>query len=104
MSELAPAVEPPTIMDPEWISRPASPERFYPRAAFLAGIEGRVELACFVETDGLLTCEIASEQPPGHGFGAAALEIARGHIMRPAERDGAPVRARFRMVVPFSSG
>lgn len=98
------AAEPPTIVDPEWISRPAHPERYYPRAAFLSGVEGRVELACFVETDGRLTCDVVSELPLGHGFGDAAMEIARGHVMRPAIRDGQPVRARYRMVVPFRSG
>ncbi len=99
-----PDPDPPTIVDPEWVSRPAHPERFYPRAAFLRGVEGRVELACFVETDGRLTCEVASEQPAGMGFADAALEIARAHVMRPAMRNGVPVRARYRMVVPFTSG
>jgi TonB family protein len=93
--------EPPQVDAPEWLVRPANPERFYPRAAFVEGVEGRVELACFVETDGRLTCEVASEAPLGHGFGDAALALARAHVMRPAMRDGAPVRARYRMVVPF---
>lgn len=99
-----PESEPPTILDPEWVSRPVHPERFYPRAAFMRGVEGRVELACFVETDGRLTCEVASEQPAGMGFAEAALEIARAHVMRPAMRNGVPVRAHYRMVVPFTSG
>jgi protein TonB len=93
----------PLIVSPEWVVRPTNPDRFYPRAAFLAGIEGRVDLSCFVETDGRLSCEVADEAPPGHGFGEAALALARAHIMRPAMQDGAPVRARYRMSVPFAT-
>jgi TonB family protein len=93
----------PIIANPQWIARPANPERFYPRAAFLDGVEGRVELDCFVELDGRLTCEIAAETPPDHGFGDAALAVASAHVMQPATRDGAPIRARFRMIVPFAN-
>lgn len=96
--------EAPLITTPQWITRPANPERFYPRAAFMRGVEGRVELACFVETDGLLNCEIESETPEGQGFGDAALALARAHVMRPAIENGAPVRARYRMIVPFTAG
>ncbi len=95
--------EAPLITNPIWISRPANPERFYPRAAFMRGVDGRVDLDCFVETDGRLTCEVASEAPTGHGFGDAALALARAHTMQPATRDGASVRARYRMSVPFSA-
>jgi protein TonB len=94
---------PPLILEPRWIERPRHPERFYPRDAFVRGIDGRVELACFVEIDGRLTCEVATETPPGHGFGDAALALARAHVMQPAVENGVPVRARYRMVVPFSS-
>jgi TonB family protein len=96
--------EAPLITAPQWITRPANPERFYPRAAFMRGVEGRVELACFVETDGRLSCEIESETPPDQGFGDAALALARAHVMRPAIENGAPVRARYRMIVPFTAG
>ena len=94
--------EPPDISNPIWLSRPTSPERFYPRAAFMRGVEGRVTLACFVELDGRLSCTIEEEAPAGQGFGEAALAIARAHVMQPALLNGAPVRARYRMVVPFS--
>jgi protein TonB len=100
----AAAGEAPLIITPQWITRPANPERFYPRAAFMRGVEGRVELACFVEVDGRLSCEIESETPPGQGFGDAALALARAHAMRPAIENGAPVRARYRMIVPFTAG
>lgn len=96
------AGEPPEISNPVWLSRPLNPERFYPRAAFMRGVEGQVTLACFVELDGRLTCTVAEESPAGQGFGEAALAIARAHVMQPAAINGVPVRGRYRMVVPFS--
>jgi protein TonB len=96
-------VDLPVIEAPIWVVQPNHPERFYPRRAFLTGVEGRVELACYVEIDGRLDCDVASETPAGHGFGEAALALARAHVMRPALRDGEPVRARYRMIVPFAT-
>lgn len=94
----------PVITQPVWIQRPRNPARFYPRAAFMEGIEGQVVLDCDVEVNGRLQCAITSETPTGRGFGDAALAIAAAHVMQPAMRDGAPVRARYRMIVPFSTG
>jgi len=95
--------EPPLITDPVWLQRPRNTARYYPRDAFMQGVDGQVVLDCFVEVDGRLTCSIASETPPDRGFGAAALAIAAAHVMQPAMRDGSPVRARYRMSVPFSA-
>lgn len=94
--------EPVLVTDPVWLQRPRNPERFYPREAFMQGVAGEVVLDCDVDVGGRLTCAIASETPAGRGFGEAALRIAGAHVMRPATRDGAPTRARYRMVVPFS--
>lgn len=94
----------PVITQPVWIQRPRNPARFYPRAAFIQGVEGEVVLDCDVEVNGRLQCEVTSETPAGHGFGDAALAIAAAHVMQPAMRDGAPVRARYRMIVPFATG
>ncbi|MBL8545595.1 MAG: TonB family protein [Hyphomonadaceae bacterium] len=96
--------EPVTITDPVWVERPRNPERFYPREAFMRGIAGQVVLDCDVDVEGRLTCVVVSEMPAGNGFGEAALRIANAHVMRPATRNGAPTRARYRMIVPFSSG
>jgi TonB family protein len=95
--------EPPVITDPVWLERPRNTARFYPRGAFMQGVEGRVVLDCFVEVNGQLACAVASETPPGQGFGDAALAIASEHVMQPATHNGAPVRARYRMIVPFST-
>jgi protein TonB len=94
--------EPVTVTDPVWITRPRNPERFYPREAFMQGLAGEVVLDCDVDEAGRLACVVASETPEGRGFGDAALRLANAHVMRPASRNGAPARGRYRMVVPFS--
>lgn len=94
---------PPLITDPVWLQRPRDTARYYPRAAFVQGVEGRVVLDCLVEVSGRLACAVTSETPPGQGFGEAALAIADAHVMQPATQNGAPVRARYRMIVPFST-
>lgn len=94
--------EPVVITSPIWIERPRNPERYYPREAFMRGVAGEVVLDCDVDVFGRLSCAVASETPAGQGFGDAALRIAGAHVMRPAMQDGAPVRGRYRMVVPFS--
>lgn len=96
--------EPVVITNPVWVERPRNPERFYPRQAFMRGVAGEVVLQCDVDTDGRMSCVVASETPEGEGFGEAALRIAAGHVMRPATQNGAPARGRYRMVVPFSPG
>ena len=93
-----------TITDPVWVQRPRNPERFYPRDAFIRGVAGEVVLDCDIDVDGRLVCTVVSETPQGLGFGEAALRIAGAHVMRPATRNGAPARGRYRMVVPFSPG
>ena len=94
--------EPVVIIDPVWTQRPRNPERYYPREAFMQGVAGQVVLDCAVELDGSLTCVVASETPPDHGFGQAALAIAAAHVMQPATRNGESVRGSYRMTVPFS--
>ena len=98
----APPSEPVVITSPTWIERPRHPERFYPRDAFMRGVAGEVVLDCDVDVAGRLACVVTSETPEGQGFGDAALRIANAHVMRPAMQDGAPVRGRYRMIVPFS--
>ena len=98
----APPSEPVVITTPTWIERPRHPERWFPRQAFMQGIAGEVVLDCDVDVDGRLACVVASETPPGQGFGDAALRIAEAHVMRPAMQNGIAVRGRYRMVVPFT--
>ncbi len=95
--------EPPVIVAPVWIQRPRNTARFYPREAFMQGVQGQVVLDCMVEVSGQLNCSVALEAPSNRGFGDAALAIAAAHVMQPATQGGVPVRARYRMIVPFST-
>jgi TonB family protein len=95
--------EPVVITNPVWVSRPRNLVRFYPRDAFMRGLSGQVVLDCLVETTGRLACTIGSETPESQGFGAAAMAIAAEHVMQPALQNGAAVRGRYRMVVPFAA-
>lgn len=51
--------------------------RHYPRRALAAGISGRVTLDCIVRSNYRLNCVVAGEDPPGAGFGQAALRLSR---------------------------
>jgi protein TonB len=92
---------PPTILNPQWVRRPRDLARYYPARALSRGQEGRAVLDCVVSVTGALACVVVSETPASWGFGDAALRISRDYQMVPATRDGAPVEARHRMVVPF---
>jgi TonB family protein len=64
----------------------------YPVKARQAGQEGRAVIRCLVRATGLLTdCVVASEEPVGFEFGAAALQLAPLFKVRPATAGGHPV-------------
>jgi hypothetical protein len=49
-------------------------DRYYPKDARLAKIEGEVWLSCFVlRFDEVRDCKLIDESPRGHGFGRAAM-------------------------------
>lgn len=87
---LALAAEPPVVSPAEptapkadWIVRPTAQEvaaAFPPRAKGA----GKAVIACRVTAAGTLeACEVASEEPAGQGFGAAALKLAPAFRMAP---------------------
>jgi hypothetical protein len=84
-----------------------SPNRIaelYPSAASRRGVGGRVELNCQVRSNLTLACSIASENPPGTGFGAAALSTVSSYRVRPTLSDGASaVGASTRIAVNFQA-
>mgnify|MGYP002382090834 FL=1 len=49
-----------------------------------------MELSCVVSADGKLTCSITSEDPPGKGFGNAALRASGRFRIAAATEDGKP--------------
>jgi protein TonB len=89
------------ITNPVWRRRPENLARYYPRRALQMGAEGEAVLDCLVTAGGALHCVVAAETPPGWGFGAAALRIAREHQMVPATRGGVAAEGRYVMRVPF---
>ena len=94
---------PPVVTNPQWVRRPSARDvtRFYPSRAIERDKTGVVVLNCTVRTNGTLQCSVASEDPSGWGFGAAAINLSRSYEMVPATRDGQPVEARNTLRIPF---
>jgi Gram-negative bacterial TonB protein C-terminal len=80
------------IGNPDWLRKPTQEEaiQFFPANAGEA--PGHATIACVVSTRGLLeNCRVNEENPPGHGFGGAALAMSSVFLMRPMTIDGLPV-------------
>jgi protein TonB len=74
----------------------------YPPMALRSGIEGRVILDLFIDRTGLVkNVAVMLEDPPGRGFGEAAVRAFAGFRCAPAMADGAPVAVRYRYPVIF---
>lgn len=95
----------PAYTEPDWLIKPSAKNigRVYPSLARQQRIEGKVTLACSVDTDGYLSdCVVADETPAGHGFGNAALEVTGYMRMKPATAYGVPVTGHVRVPVNFT--
>lgn len=72
---------------------------YYPAKALAAGQSGIVKLACSSnEHLRPIDCSLASEDPPGFGFGDAALamaKLAKDHLEVTTRPDPTPREARF---------
>ena len=101
VSDYVAPYSPPVISNPQWVRRPRDLARYYPPRALERGMEARVVMDCAVSAQGLLNCNVVSETPQNWGFGEAARRISRDYQMVPATRDGMPIEARYRLVVPF---
>lgn len=65
-------------------------------------VEGRALIGCIVTVAGSLrSCVVKFEDPPGMGFGKAALKLALQFKMRPATRDGMPIEAAVNIPLTF---
>jgi protein TonB len=74
----------------------------YPPIAQRAGQEGTVYLEIFVDSHGLVrTISILKEDPPGRGFGEAAVKVFQGLRGSPALSNGEAVAVRYRYPVRF---
>ena len=79
--------------EPYWIRTPNGDDfaRYYPARAARLGVGGRAVAHCRVSATGaLVDCTVAEEDPPGFGFGEAALKIMPKFKMRPLVVNGVP--------------
>jgi TonB family protein len=102
----APVMAPGTEADraPDWLIKPdgALVARFYPIKAQREGVEGGATILCVVGLDTRLnSCRVVFEDPPGYGFGAAALDIAGEMRMAPTIRNGLPQESSVRVPLVF---
>lgn len=99
-----PAPPAPTIItNPQWLERPDGNDfaDLYPQRALDRNRTGRVVLDCIVGANGRITCTVASEDPPGWGFGEASLRAARRFRMSPRLENGQPSEGG-RVRIPMS--
>lgn len=82
-----------TVVHATWLTRPRAEDLLgvWPSEALKRGLGGRAVLSCTVTTTGaLVECQVASESPPGAGFGQAAIALTPQLLMSPATRNGVP--------------
>jgi protein TonB len=99
----APAARPATV---SWAQRPTARRiaELYPDRAIRQGVGGRVQLDCVVQVNLSVACTILSENPPGLGFGRAALSAAGSYRAQPQLSDGASaIGKRARISVNFQA-
>ena len=76
----------------------------WPAQARAAGIGGRVTLTCKVDIHGLAeSCRIAAEDPPGRGFGAAAMALRPTFKLTPKVGPDGPEDALMNIAVVFDA-
>lgn len=89
-----------TLTQPIWLERPSALQiaRLYPDQAQRAGTEGDVVVECLIAASGALhACEVVSESPEGHGFGAAAARLSRHYRVK-----AAPHQIGARVLLPIA--
>lgn len=80
----------------------APPRPIYPERALARDRQGVVVVRLIVGADGDVTsAAIVSEDPPGFGFGQAALAAVRRTKFEPKRIDGAPTLGEFTYTVRF---
>lgn len=91
---------------PDWIKQPTSDElkSVWPRKALEQGRGGKASLKCTLTARGLIEgCSVESEDPPGQGFGEAALLLVPSFVIKPAMKDGKPVDTAMRIPFDFKT-
>jgi TonB family protein len=93
-----------TCKDPDWKHRPSWRELLgvWPRDALAKGVNGAAKISCTVSIEGALRdCTVVSEDPPGSGFGRAAIALTPQFVMNPKVCDGHPAEATVNIPVNF---
>jgi hypothetical protein len=94
----------PAITKPSWMQTPTADQLafLYPKAASRGGRPvGMGTMACDVDVKGQLeNCSVYQEDPPGLGFGEAAVKAARYFRMARKDSAGRSV-AGGRVIVPI---
>ena len=99
----------PVVGKPDWAKLPSGEDLKWPDAALMAGQpDGRAVLTCTVADGGLMqACKVASESPPGVGYGEAALKLSSKFVLNTWSDEGLPViggqvniPVRYRMTEP----
>lgn len=83
----------PLIGQPKWAGLPTGQMMWnsFPAAAKQAGVKvGRVVLACIVQQEGKLACEVESQEPANYGFGDAALSLTPYFRLKTWTMEGLP--------------
>lgn len=89
----APPAPPAPVPDSEVSAKPiAGPSLIYPPRMEQAGREGRVEIACDVDTDGGTSNCAVIAAVGGDAFAEAAMAYVQRARYKPAIRNGVPVR------------
>ncbi|MDR2659810.1 MAG: energy transducer TonB [Spirochaetaceae bacterium] len=74
----------------------------YPPIALRSGLEGVVYLELYIDREGQVRrIVILKENPPGRGFGEAAIKAFEGLRGKPAQANGEAVAVRYRYPVRF---
>lgn len=99
--------ESPFVTEPDWLTRPSAKDvaKYFPSATAWKGMAGLAAISCSVRVTGELSdCSVFLEDPPGLGFGEAALAMSHLFRMKPMTRDGQPVPGgTVRIPVRFST-
>ena len=89
---------------PDWLRLPTGNDvvHYYPEQARLKSIGGRAVISCKVSADlHVEACTVISEDPPGFGFGDAAIKLSKLFIMKPNGRDGTPAVIGASVTLPI---
>ena len=92
------------IKNPDWLKRPSESSflSVYPQAALARGVGGSAMIHCTVTVVGSLRdCAVKDENPPGYGFGAAAIALSPQFEMSPMTIDGRPVDSAINVPIVF---